>query len=337
MSDHVVALKYKTAAKFRSVSFLLLTCLFVMLFASGCGHIELYQGLSEEEANEMMVLLSQNGIKVNKKKIVFQNEVSYAVEVREPDMIKARSLLVQNHLPRKKEAGLTGVYKEKGLIPTPDEQKARFLLALKGEIINSLERIPQIVDADVVLNIPTKSEFASAEEQKLQRPTASIVVRIKPDQMGEEAITEPKIQQFVANAVEGMNPRDVTVIISYLMSEERVIRPGDVKTLPSQMTDFSQPAAIPQSQIAAPQSSPSEELMGLKLDPASKGRLRIYLLVFFLLLMVLSSGLIIAIVQASRLRRRLAALQGPVDEHPAIDGQVLEEGPPRLGGGGDEL
>jgi hypothetical protein len=29
-----------------------------------------------------------------------------------------------------------GVYKEKGLIPTPDEQKARFLLALKGEIIN---------------------------------------------------------------------------------------------------------------------------------------------------------------------------------------------------------
>ena len=306
------------------------------LFAlSACGRIELYQNLGEEEANEMLVLLSENGIRPNKKKVTVQNETSYTIEVREAEMVKARSLLLQHNLPRRKELGLTGVYKEKGLIPTPDEQKARFLLALKGEIINSLRRIPQLIDADVVLNVPTRNEFASPEEQKFQRPTASVVVKIKPDAAGLEAVSEPRIQQFVANAVEGMNPRDVTVIISYLQSSDAPLRPGDVKTLPTQAPGL--PPAVA-AQAGQP-SVPGQEIMGLKVDAESKGRLKAYLLIFFILLIVLSSALIIMIVQGSRMRRTLAALHGPAGEHPAIEGEFLEEAPPRLGEGdqSDEL
>jgi type III secretion protein J len=306
-------------------------CLVVLILVAACGRIELYQNLTEEEANEILVLLSENNIRPIKKKVVVQNETSYTIEVREADMVKARSLLLQHNLPRHRELGLTGVYKEKGLIPTPDEQKARFLLALKGEIINSLERIPQVIDADVVLNIPVKDEFASADAQQLQRPTASVVIKVKPDAVGLEAVTEPKIQQFVSNAVEGMNPRDVTVIISYLQGEEKVLRPGDVKTLATQAPGL--PPAAGSVQAGKPT---DQEIMGLKLDAESKGRLKAYLLVFFLLLVFLSSGLIVAIVQGSRMRRTLAALQGPAGEHPAIEGQILDEGPPRLNEGNPE-
>jgi len=296
------------------------------LFLSSCGRIELYQNLSEEEANEILVLLSENGIRPTKKKVVVQNETSYAIEVREADMVKARSLLVQHNLPRRKELGLTGVYKEKGLIPTPDEQKARFLLALKGEIINSLRRIPQVIDADVVLNVPARNEFAGPEEQKLQRPTASVVVKIKPETVGTDSVTEPRIQQFVANAVEGMNPRDVTVIISYLQTPDQPLKPGDVKTLPTRAPGLPPPAAVQSGKAPAV----AHEVMGLKVDEESKGRLKAYMLVFFVLLIVLSSALIIMIVQGSRMRRTLAALQGPAGEHPAIEGEFMEDAPPRL-------
>ena len=139
------------------------------------------------------------------------------------------------------------------------------------------------------------------------------------------------MQQFVANAVEGMNPRDVTVIISYLQGEERVLKPGDVKTL-SQAPGLP-PAAAGPAQAAKPT---DHEILGLNLDAESKGRLKVYLLVFFLLLVLLSSGLIIAIVQGSRMRRTLAALSGPAGENPAIEGQILEEGPPRLNEGNPE-
>ncbi|MFH0800482.1 MAG: hypothetical protein V2A66_09930 [Pseudomonadota bacterium] len=313
---------------------LMVVCFAIVLIVSGCGRIELYQNLSEDEANDILVLLSENNIKAIKKKVVLQNEVSYSLEVRDADMVKSRSLLVQHNLPRRKELGLTGVYKEKGLIPTPDEQKARYLLALKGEIINSLQRIPQIVSADVVLNVPTKDEFGDAERQKQLRPTASVVIRSKPDISGIESVTEPKIQQFVANSVEGMNPRDVTVIISYITGDEKALRPGDVRTLPTEAPGLPPPAAVTAAM------SPSEELMGLKLDSESKDRLKVYLLIFFLLLVVISAALIIFIVQGSRVRRTLAALQGPAGGHPAIEGHILDEGSlPRLGGGtsDDEL
>ncbi|MFA5812438.1 MAG: hypothetical protein WC956_08940, partial [bacterium] len=283
--------------------------------------------LSEEDANEILVLLSENGIKPTKKKEVRQNETTYSIEVKEADMVKARSLLLSHNLPRRKELGLTGVYKEKGLIPTPDEQKARYILALKGEIINSLRRIPQVVDADVVLNVPTKEEFQGAEAQHEQRPTASVVVRVKPEAAGTSFMTEAKIQQFVSNAVEGMNPRDVTVVISYLPLEEKSLRPGDVQTLPSQMPQMGQQPEM------GPPPAVQYELIGLKLDAESKDRLKIYMLIFFVLLIVLSSTLIIVIVQGSRMRRTLAALKGSAGHHEALEGHIMDDGPPQLGQG----
>ncbi len=304
-----------------NLSRFLLVFIAFAIFVAGCGGVELYQNLAEEDANEILVLLSENDIKANKNKEIRQNEVFYSIEVREADMVKARSLLLQHNLPRRRELGLTGVYKEKGLIPTPDEQKARYLLALKGEIINSLRRIPQIVDADVVLNVPTRDEFAGAEVQHQQRPTASAVVRIKPEPSGASPLTEAKIQQFVANAVEGMNPRDVTVVIDYLPVEGAAL-PGDVRTLgPREPAAGERVTTLP---------AVEHKLIGLTLDAESKDRLKIYLLLFFIILIVLSVALIIIIVQGSRMRRTLAALQGPMGEHPAIEGQVLEEGPPRI-------
>ncbi len=313
------------------------TVVCIGLLAAGCSRVELYKNLSEEDANEILVLLAENGVKAKKKEIVRQNEITYAIEVPEDEMVRARSLLVKHSLPRRKELGLTGVYKEKGLIPTPDEQKARYLLAIKGEIINSLERLPSIIDADVVLNVPTKDEFAGAEAQKRQRPTASVVVRAKPGAFGDDAITEPKIQQFVANAVEGMNPRDVTVILSYIPVEEgegdAVRRRGsDVPFAPA--VDVT-PSRAPGLPPAAMETTPGvkHEIIGLTLDAGSKERLKLYLLIFFVVLVILSVALIIVIVQGARMRRTLAALSRPAGEHPAIEGELLEEGPPQIGEG----
>jgi len=300
----------------------------VAIFAAGCGRIELYQDLAEEDANEILVLLAENGIKATKKKEVRQNDVSYSIEVSEADMVRARSLLLTHNLPHRRELGLTGVYKDKGLIPTPDEQKARYMLALKGEIINSLRSIPQVVDADVVLNVPQQDEFAAAGEQHDKRPTASAVIRVKPEESGLTPITEAKLQQFIANAVEGLNPRDVAVMISYL-PVPGVARPGDVKTLPTDRAGG--PAVAPGLPPAV-----QHELVGLKLDAESKDRLKVYVLIFFLVLVILSVALILVIVQGSRMRRTLAALSGPAGDHPAIEGQIMEEGPPRLDEGPPE-
>jgi len=290
---------------------------------SACNRVELYGNLSEDDANEILVLLSENDIRTQKKKETRQNEVFYSILVSSDDVAKARSLLVQHNLPRRRQLGLTGVYKEKGLIPTPDEQKARFLLALKGELINSLAKIPDVVDADVVLNVPTADEFADAELKKQKRPTASVVLKVKPEAVTNRTVTEAKVQQFVANGVEGLNPRDVTVIISYLSDTGRTVKPGEVVNLPPGAPSGSKLPSTPAAEL-------SQTLIGLTLDEPSKSRLKIYLLIFFIVLLLLSAVLILAIVQGSRMRRELSAFKEGGGQ-PAVEGEVLHEGPPRLG------
>lgn len=296
----------------------------ILAFAlSACSRVELYGNLSEDDANEILVLLSENDIRTQKKKETRQNEVFYSILVSPDDVAKARSLLVQHNLPRRRQLGLTGVYKEKGLIPTPDEQKARFLLALKGELINSLMRIPDVVDADVVLNVPTVDEFADAELKKQKRPTASVVLKVKPEAVTNRTVTEAKVQQFVANGVEGLNPRDVTVVISYLAEKGKTVMPGDVVSLPPGSPQVSKLPSTPPAEL-------SQTLIGLTLDEPSKGRLKVYLLIFFVVLLVLSAVLILAIVQGSRMRRELSELKDSGEQH-AVEGEVLGEGPPQLG------
>ncbi|MBI2341927.1 MAG: hypothetical protein HYU98_04260, partial [Deltaproteobacteria bacterium] len=193
---------------------LVISAVFLLL---GCSKVELYHDLSEEEANDMLVVLQQDGINAEKIKEVRQNEIYWTIKIDPKRLIDARRLLVEHNLPRKKELGLSGVYQEKGLIPTPDEQKARYLLALKGEIINSLLKIPEVIDADVVLNIPSPEEFASPDAKE-KRPTASVIIKAKPTDSVQETLSESRMQQFVANTVENLNPRDVSVIITYITS-----------------------------------------------------------------------------------------------------------------------
>ena len=156
-----------------------------------------------------------------------------------------------------------------------------------------------------------------------------MVVQSLPPENDAELLSEQKMQQFVSNAVEGMNPRDVTVVITYLPKKSSSPRPGDVKTLPSSGM------GMPHAQSAPPPPVFEEELIGLKLDEESKDRLKVYLLIFFLILIVLSCALIVVIIQGSRTRRQLANMHGPAGNYPAIEGQIMDEHP-GLSDGQDE-
>lgn len=184
-----------------------------ILFLTACRQTALQHNLSEEDANEIVVHLYHNGISAEKVSEEKNQETSWNIEVSPADQARARELLVLNHLPRKPSLGLSGVCRDEGLIPTPKREKCRELLAYKGELINSLEKISGIVDADVVLTIPDSESYLE-EGKTPPKPTASVVMKGKLDLGGFLPITEEQVQHFVANAVPGMEPGNVTVIIT---------------------------------------------------------------------------------------------------------------------------
>jgi len=265
------------------------------MMMAGCSQLPIYHDLSENDANEILVALQDRGIEAQKLREEKSQEVTWSVQVAKKDGPMARKVLVENNLPRKKQLGFSGICKEKGLIPTPEEEKCRRILALKGEIINSLERIPGVIDADVVLNIPEVSEFA-AETQASKKPTASVAIRVRKTPEGMD-LTEPKIQRFISNAVENLDPRDVSAVITYVVPPDEIIKKG--------------PAT----------GSKLVSIAGLNMDNASKDNFKIYALTVLFFLIGISVALVFSLLKMTRLRRQIkmfrlgggAALAGDQD------------------------
>lgn len=282
------------------------------LVLTGCQGVDLFHNLQEIEAEEMLVLLQQNSIQAKKVKEINGQEISWKVTVGEKDMALARQILISNNIPRRRELGLSGVYKEKGLIPTPDEQKARFILALKGEIINSLQKIPGVVDADVVLNIPQEGEFADLDPVK-KRPTASVVVRTRNEELVAQTVTEGKLQRFVANTVPNLDPNDVAVIISRSDTGAPMVAPARSPSTP--ILPPSPPASGPgetpvgedvTSSLPSGESRDTMvELAGLELSEGSVGRFKAYFIGILSLLVAVSVFLLFNIMRLNRIRLKV--------------------------------
>jgi type III secretion protein J len=294
-------------------------CLLFLLVLTACGKEILYQDLEERDANEILVVLYKHGIDAFKLKQEGTQEVAYMVQVPRDKIQDARRILVENNLPRKKELGFSGICKEKGLIPTPEEEKCRKLLALKGEIINSLERVPGVIDADVVLNIPEVSEFAS-EDQAKKRPTASAVIRVKKGDVGYD-VREGNIQRFISNTVENLDPRDVTVIISYVESPQEILAKGPQN--PSEV-----------SEGTAGEGEPLATIAGLTLEQDSLKRFKIYAIVFLVVLIGISIALILNVIKLTRMRQELkvSRAQGAAGGTPLLEGGGQAGGPPLQSG-----
>lgn len=273
---------------------------FVFTFIA-CEQSGIVHDLTERDANEILVLLAKNSITATKQKVEKNQEVTWIITVSPGDQELARSILVANNLPKVRHGGLEGICKEAGLILTPKTEKCRELLAQKGEIINSLESIPGVVSADVVLNLPDKEDFPDENTVQL-RPTASVTIQYLSDANVKTKLTEGKVQEFVANGVSGLDARDVTVIISYF---EQNIDQNNLNQLEG--------TESPDSTVSAQVEEESEMVSvgGLVMDEGSAKKFKALSVLFLVLLLLLAAAFIYALFRMSRLRK-----QGSVEAEP---------------------
>jgi len=243
--------------------------------------------LGEQEVNEILVVLYQNGVNATKVKTESSQDISYSITVPKDQIQLARRILVENNLPKARELGSEGICKEKGLIPTPEEEKCRKLLAKKGDIINSLQRVPGVIDADIVLNVPEISPF-NTESQANTRPTASAVIRVKKSPDGYE-VTEARMQQFISKSIEGLDPRDVSVIITFVQPPQEILAKGP---------------QVAGGDIAGGNVKLAA-IAGLVMKAESVKRFKIFAVVMLVLLLGVSAALILNVIKLTKMRQEL--------------------------------
>jgi len=189
----------------------LLVVLGLTVFLSGCVTHSLRTGLSEQDAQEIVVLLNENRIEAfaNKAPGEKKGEENWSVGIRGGDQNLARAwrVLEDNGPPRQKDKGLEDVFASSGMIPTATEEKARLLVGISGEINHTLKSVAGVVDARVLVVLPESSPLLDKTERV--PPTASVLIKYRgPD----VPLSEEDVKKLVARAVEGLQAENVAVV-----------------------------------------------------------------------------------------------------------------------------
>ncbi len=182
-----------------------------MLWLCGCLKHELSTGLSERDAQEMIVLLKENGLDASRELVKRdREEPSWTVMVKGGDqnLVLAWRVLQENGLPRQAVRGLNEVFSKEGMIPTATEERAKYLVGLSGEVSETLRAITGVVDARVNLVIPENSPLL--EKANWKQATASVLLKYRTEK---PPLHEDSIKSLVSRAVEGLSIENITVVM----------------------------------------------------------------------------------------------------------------------------
>jgi len=189
----------------------LFVILIMTVMMTACVSHELEAGLSEQDAQEIVVVLHDHGIPASAAKAIGEKkgEDKWSVVVRGGDqkLAEAWKVLRENGLPRQKDKGLDDVFSNAGMIPTATEEKARLLSGISGEISRTLKTIAGVIDARTLVVLPEMSPLLDKNERV--PPTASVLIKYRGNA---PPLPEQDVKNLVARSVEGLQPENVAVV-----------------------------------------------------------------------------------------------------------------------------
>jgi type III secretion protein J len=193
----------------------LVAALLGLPLVAGCaGEEKIVHQLEEYEANEIIVVLEARGIKA--AKVSEEGRVvTYSVQVSAVDVRDAMRILVANRLPRQRPQGLKEVYPAGGggLIPTKSEERAKYLMALQGEVERKLLNLPGIVRAHVSIVQPEKDIVRDLDKEPPPSTASVAIVYNAIDERGTSAVTADEVRALVAASVEELKVTNVQVVM----------------------------------------------------------------------------------------------------------------------------
>lgn len=190
------------------------TCLLAMLLFCGCNTFEtIAEGLSQQDANLLVVVLKEHAILAKKKSIESRKGTQYNILVNKAQVDDALSILVYEQLPKSTRPGFKEVYPpgSSGLIPTKSEEHARLIMAQEGELESMLKILPNVVDVRVALSIDL-----NADSFKASQKSAAVTLTYKPENNQGLPISAAEIASLVSSAAGSILMERVTVVMKPL-------------------------------------------------------------------------------------------------------------------------
>jgi len=174
-----------------------------MLVLAGC-RIEVYDGLTQRDANEMTAVLVKAGVEARRTRA---KDGTFAVEVDEADFADAVTIIGQSGLPKPSFATMTDVLSDDRLIASPSEERARLNYALSQELSRTVSEIEGVVTARVHLATPSDDPLSRRDSKS----SASVAIHHR-DAFTTAGVV-PRIKTLIANAVDGLEYDRVSIAL----------------------------------------------------------------------------------------------------------------------------
>jgi type III secretion protein J len=255
-----------------------LSLLVALSLLLGACQTELYQGLSQRDANEMVAALSRAGIEAKREQV---DATTYRIMVPEDALASAVDALKRAGLPRETFQSLGEIFPGDGLIVSPYEQRIRTMYALNQEIARTITTISGVMSARIHIVLPD----LDLRGLPMNKPSASVVVHHAPHLDTSELAT--RVRLLVANAVQGMNFRDVAV--AFFPVGEQIDE---------------RPAAAQAAVVAPPPVEPAPEMASL-VKPAEVAGAQGYASSILWLLALGMAGAALTMMARDRAKRRV--------------------------------
>ena len=175
-----------------------------LLALAGC-QTELYSGQTDRSVNEMIAVLSANGIEA--QRVPGEEAGRFGLTVPRGDFARAITILSERGLPRQQYGGLGEVFSGDKIVSTPFEERARFMFAISQELSASLTKIAGVTDASVHVNVPEEQPLGNGEL------VSSASVFIYKDPAYDLGTEIPTIKTLITNAVDGLDYENVEVAV----------------------------------------------------------------------------------------------------------------------------
>lgn len=188
----------------------LFAALILAATASACAQETIVHQITENEAIRVLNLLSKEGVEASKVKDTESRELAFNIVVAKEDEQRANDILVRHNLPEPKRESTADLFREGGMIPTSEQERAKREVGVAGDIMNSLRRVPRVVDASALVSIPEDNPLRDVNEAK-PKPKASVIVAYLPDEKNLPPIAVEDVQRFVQAALPELRSTEVSV------------------------------------------------------------------------------------------------------------------------------
>lgn len=180
-------------------------------------------GVTEREANIIVVFLEARGIRSNKVRVTSGSTTGadqlakFDITVKKNQAIQAMALLNQNGFPKQRYITLLQLFQASGFMTSEREENIRYQAGLAEQINNMITMIDGVIDSNVQLSFPTPDTTVTGAAttttpQEKQRITAAVYVKHQGVLDDPNNYLEDKIKRLVSGSITGLNINDVTVV-----------------------------------------------------------------------------------------------------------------------------